>query len=97
MSIELISTCSSKYGDCSWDSQTWTKANSFLHQHNSFEFLVSFCITMRVFSNLRYVTINLQKRTHDVNSVYENISDVQLELELLKKNVNQNSMLGLKK
>ena len=67
--MELISTFSSEYGDGSWDSETLTKANSFHHQLTSFEFLVTICITMSVFSNLRYLTINLKKRTTGVGTV----------------------------
>ena len=44
--MEHISTCSSVFGDWSWDTDTLTKARGFLHQLNSFEFLVLFNITM---------------------------------------------------
>ena len=60
------------------------KANGFLHQLTSFEFLVSFSITMRIFSSMRSLTVNLQKIFSLHN--YEHVADVQLELEQLKTN-----------
>ena len=84
--MESISTCSSEHGNWSWDSETLTKANGFLRQLTSFDFLISFSISMRILSSLRCLTINLQKKTLDVLSAYERVSDVQLEMELLKTN-----------
>lgn len=84
--MESISSCSSEYGDWCWDSETLTKADGFLHQVTSFEFLISFSITMRIFSTIRSLTVNLQKKTHDILAAYEHVADVQLELELLKTN-----------
>ena len=84
--MESISTCSSEHGDWSWDSETLTKANGFLRQLCSFEFLVTFCITMRILSSLRSLTVNLQKKANDILAAYEHISDIMLELELLKTN-----------
>ena len=81
--LESISTCSAEYGDWSWDSETLTKASGFLHQLGSFEFFITFCITMRVLSSLRSLTIKLQKKTIDIIGVYEHVSEVQIELELL--------------
>ena len=51
--MEYISTCSSELGDWSWDTDTLTKARGFLHQLNTFEFLVSFNITMRMLRQWR--------------------------------------------
>ena len=85
--MEDISTCSLEYnGDWSWDSETLAKASGFLHQISSFQFLVSFSIAMRIFSCLRSLTINLQKKTHSILTAYEHVSDVQLEFELMKTN-----------
>ena len=84
--LESISTCSAEYGDWSWHSQTLTKASGFLHQLGSFEFFLTFCITMRVLSSLRSLTIKLQKKTIDIIGAYEHVSEVQIELELLKSN-----------
>ena len=63
--------------------ETLTKAYGFLHQVTNSEFLVSFLITMKVLSILQGVTVKLQQRS-DVLKVYELVSDVQMELELLK-------------
>ena len=79
---KYIYTCSSEHGVWSWDSETLTKANGFLRQLCSFEF----CITMRILSSLRSLTVNLQKRANDILAAYEHISDIMLELELLKTN-----------
>lgn len=95
--MESISMCNSEYGEWSWDSETLTKANGFRHQVSSFEFLVSFNITMRIFSSLRSLTVNLQKKTHDILAAYEHVSDVQLEMELLKINCEEEFMFGLMK
>ena len=85
--MEGISTCSLEYGgDWSWDSETLAKASGFLHQISSFQFLVAFSITMRIFSSLRSLTVNLQKKTHSILTAYEHVSDVQLEFQLLKTN-----------
>ena len=76
--------CSTEFGTWSWDSETVAKASGFLHQLNSFEFLISFCITMRVLSSLRSLTIKLQKKANDILAAYDLVSDVELELQLLK-------------
>ena len=84
--MEAISTCSSEYGERSWDTETLTKARGFLHQLVSFEFLVTFNVTMRVLSSLRSLTIKLQKKSSDILAAYEHVSDVITDLELLKIN-----------
>ena len=84
--MELISTCRSEYGDWSWDTDSLTKARGFLHQLVSFEFLVSFTVTMRILSILRFFTVNLQKKSNDILAAYEYVSEAHLDLELLKVN-----------
>ena len=84
--MEAISTCSAEYGEWSWDTETLTKARGFLHQLVSFEFLVTFNVTMRVLSSLRFVTVKLQKKSSDILAAYEHVSEVMLDLELLKMN-----------
>lgn len=84
--MEEITTRGNNFGDWSWDSDTITKANGFLHQITNFEFIVSFYVTMTLLSSLRGVTVKLQKRSQDVLMAYELASDVQLELELMKVN-----------
>lgn len=81
---EQISTCSSVYGCWSWDTETITKARGFLYQCNSFEFVLAFNITMRFLSSLRSLTVKLQKSSTDILAAYELVSEVQLDLELLK-------------
>ena len=83
--MESINECSLKYGSWSWDSETLPEANGFLHQLTSFEFLISFSVTMRILSSIRSQTINLQKAT-DILAAYERVQDVQVEIELLKTN-----------
>ena len=84
--IKTISTCSSEYGEWSWDTETLTKARGFLHQLVSFEFLVTFNVTMRVLSSLRSLTVKLQKKSSDILAAYEHVSEVITDLELLKTN-----------
>ena len=84
--MEAISTCSSEYGEWSWDTETLTKARGFLHQLVSFEFLVTFNVTMRVLSSLRSLTVKLQKKSIDILAAYEHVSEVITDLELLKTN-----------
>jgi len=84
--MEAISTCSSEYGEWSWDTETLTKARGFLHQLVSFEFLVTFNVTMRVLSSLRSLTVKLQKKSSDILAAYEHVSEVITDLELLKIN-----------
>ncbi len=84
--MEHISTCSSDYGNWSWDTDTLTKARGFLYQLNSFAFLVAFNITMRILTSLHSLTVKLQKASNDILSVYMLVTDVQLDLELMKVN-----------
>ena len=84
--MEAIDTHSSDFGDWSWDTDTLVKARGFLHQLLSFEFVVAFNITMRILSSLRSLTVKLQKKSNDVLAVYELVSNVQLDLALLKSN-----------
>ena len=84
--MEHISTCSSEYGNWSCDTDTITKARGFLHQLNSFEFLVAFNVTMRILSSLRSLTVKLQKASNDILAAYEMVSEVQMNLNLLKTN-----------
>ena len=58
----------------------------FLRQITNFEFLVSFSIVMRLLSSLRGLTVKLQKQSKDILAAYDQVADVQLELELLKSN-----------
>ena len=53
-----------------------TKARGFLHQLVSFEFLVTFNVTMRVLSSLRSLTVKLQKESSDILAAYEHVSEV---------------------
>ena len=84
--MEEITTNSERFGIRSWDTETITKANGFLSKIMKFDFLVSFFITMTVLSSLRGVTVKLQKTSTDILKAYEQVSEVQLELELLKVN-----------
>ncbi len=83
--MEAIVTRNSEYGEWLWDSETITKANGFLRQMATFEFIVSSSVTMRLLSSLRPVTVKLQKRSTDILKAYE-LTDVQLYLELLSTN-----------
>ena len=69
--------------------ETLTKANGFLHQLSSFQFLVSVSVTMRILSSIRSLTVNLQKKANDILVAYEHVSDVLTELELLKINCDE--------
>ena len=84
--MESISTCSSECGEWSWDTETLTKARGFLHQLVSFEYLITFNITMQILSSLHFLTVKLQKKLNDIFAAYEHVSNVQMELEMLKPN-----------
>ena len=94
--VEHISTCNcSEYGNWSWDTKTVTKARGFLFQLKSFEFLLAFNITMRLLSTLRSLTVKLQKTSNDILAAYELVSEVQMDLELLKINCEEEFHLWL--
>jgi hypothetical protein len=84
--MKAINTCDPDYGDWAWDQETMTRANGFYLQLKSFQFLVAFSVAMRILSILRSLTIKLQKKANDILAAYELVSDVLLELELLKIN-----------
>ncbi len=83
--MEAISTQRST-SEWSWDTETLTKARGFLHQLLSFEFLVAFNVTMIILSSLRFLTVNLQKKSNDILAAYEHVCEVILNLELQKTN-----------
>ena len=41
---------------------------------------------MRILSSLHFLTIKLQKKSNDILAAYEHVSNVQMELEMLKSN-----------
>jgi len=41
---------------------------------------------MRIFSSLQSLTVSLQKKTHNVLTAHEHVSDVQLEIQMLQTN-----------
>uniref|UniRef100_A0A1X7V4Q2 Uncharacterized protein n=1 Tax=Amphimedon queenslandica TaxID=400682 RepID=A0A1X7V4Q2_AMPQE len=69
-----------------WDTETLTKARGFLHQLQSFEFFVTFQVTMTVLSSLRSLTIKLQKKSQDILAAYEEVGGVMSYFEVLKTN-----------
>ena len=83
--MEGISSRVVDYGDWSWDSDTVTKANGYRRHITNFEFLISFSIAMRLLSRLRGLTVKLKKQSKDVLAAYDQVADVQLELELLTR------------
>ena len=72
---------------------TLTKARGFLHQLLRFEFLLTFNVTMRILSILRSLT---QKKSNDILAAYEYVSEVQMDLELLKTNCEDEFHLWMK-
>ena len=72
-----------------WDGESVTKASGFLQQMESFEFIVAASITMRLLSSFRLVTVSLQKHSSNIFKAYTQLSDVELDLELLKLNGEQ--------
>ena len=84
--MKAMDTCDPEYGNWGWDRETLTRANGFYLQLKTFGFLVAFSVAMRILSILRCLTINLQKKANDVLVAYEHVSDVLLDLELLKTN-----------
>ena len=63
----------------SWDAETVTKANGFVHNLTSSPFLVSSRILMVVLSLLRAVTVKLQRRSGDIIAAYDMEKEVHLE------------------
>ena len=64
------------------DSDTVTQANDFLWQITNFQFLVSFSIAMMLLSSMCSSTVKLQKQSKDILAIYDQVADVQPELEL---------------
>ena len=59
------------------------KARRFLHQLVSFEFLVTFNVTMRVLSSLHSLTVKLQKISSDILAAYEHVGIEQVLTQLV--------------
>ena len=68
------------------DAATVRKANGFLPNICTFELLISSSIAMRLQSSLRSLTVKLQKQSKNILQAYDQVSDVQLELERMKEN-----------
>ena len=68
---------SDDYRNCSWDNDSKNTANSFLHAMTSFDFIVSFLITYQYLSPLAGITVSLQRRTADIVSAHESISETK--------------------
>ena len=81
--------CCNGSREWSWDLESITKANGFLHNITSFQFLVAASIAMRLLSFLRGVTIKVQKRSIDILSSYEQVQTVQTEWESFKENCDE--------
>ena len=64
--------------DWSWDGETLTKANGFLHQLESSSLLICFKILLEVLSYLRSLTLGLQEEALDVMHAYEQVNSVIL-------------------
>ena len=79
--------------DWSWDGETITRANGFLFQLQSSQFLTSFQILLQVLQILREVTIKLQSKATDVVSAYKLVSKVVPTL----KSIRSNSVVEFKK
>ncbi|MCG8622768.1 MAG: hypothetical protein MJE68_12330 [Proteobacteria bacterium] len=71
--------------DWKWDTDTVTKANSFLYQLES-SFLVCFKILLEVLANLRSLTVKLQQRVLDVLSAYKEVESVISVMKLMRDN-----------
>ena len=82
--MEDICHCNSS--EWSWDSESITKANGFLHNITSFQFLVAASIAMRLLSFLRSVTVRLQKRSIDIVNAYGQVHAIQNEMESFNAN-----------
>ena len=64
--------------DWKWDTDTITKANSFLYQLESSSFLVCFKILLEVLANHWSLTVKLQQRAIDVLSAYKEVESVSV-------------------
>ena len=73
----------------SWDSESITKANGFLHNITSFQFLVTASIAIRLLSFLLCLTVKLPKCSIHILSGYEQVYTIQKELESFKLNCDQ--------
>ena len=71
--------------DWKWDTDTITKANSFLYQLESSSLLVSFKLLLEVLANLRNLTVKLQQHAIDVLSAYKEVESVILVMKLMRQ------------
>ena len=72
--------------DWSWDGETITRANGFLFQLQSSQFLISFQILLQVLQILRELTIKLQSKAIDVMLAYKLVSKVVPTLKSIRSN-----------
>jgi hypothetical protein len=67
-----------------WDSDTLTKANGFLYQLESSQFLICFKVLLEVLSNLRGLTTKLQMQAIDVLYAYREVTVVIANLQAMR-------------
>jgi AraC-like DNA-binding protein len=75
------------FSSWSWDAESVTQACGFIHNITSPAFLVSSQLLMAILSLLRVVTVKLHGRSNDILKAYELVSEVHMELSLLRQNV----------
>ena len=81
--MPAINTGSMKHADYAWDPDTVTKILVFFITFINLNFLSHFLLQ---WDCLRGLTVKLQKGSKDILQAYDQVSDVQLELELMKEN-----------
>ena len=70
----------------SWDPDTVTNTNGFLHNICKFEFFISFFVTKRLLNSLCGLNSQTSEGSKDILQAHDQVTDVQLELELMKEN-----------
>ncbi|KAL8564207.1 hypothetical protein ACOMHN_017476 [Nucella lapillus] len=62
-----------------WDTDTLTSSLGFLHSLSNGDFLVAFVVVRKCLQYLKPLTVNLQKRAHDIVAAYTEITDEAIE------------------
>ena len=63
-----------------WDSKTVVEANGLLKMFTTFQFVLTFVVTMNAMAIIKPISIKLQRRSIDIVSAYHEVDDVVTEL-----------------
>ena len=78
-----------EFGEWSWDQDTTTIANGFLHCIISSTFFVAAKILAHLLASLQGLNVKLQGRSTDILEAYSLVSEVQTNLRLCRENTDE--------